>query len=340
MKSFEPLEWQGDVDSVAWDRALAALGGHPLQSALWGDARRRIDGIRDHRWMALRAGDPIAMFRIEERKVPLVGIIGWSPRGPTSGAPLGLETLPDELRARLGGLGVKLLVTNPWKKMTGVPNTIARHNAFRSIWIDLGAGQDAVWARLDKGWRYGVRHAGRLGVEVLGTQASGDVEKFFALCMNLSQVKGFDLPGSLPLLLDLLRSEGGNVEAKLFVARCDGELAAGAVVFRCGASLHYFWGATDRRFRKECPGEAVQWGAIEWAIAKGCKLYDLEGIDPKANPGTFAFKKKMGGAEVDLCGKEYFPVGMLGYPLAWLDALRSKQGFVQSMICQLGSFRT
>ena len=69
-------------------------------------------------------------------------------------------------------------------------------------------------------------------------------------------------------------------------------------------------------------GEAVQWGAIEWALDRGCTLYDLEGIDPERAPTVYAFKKKMGGREVMLAGKQYSASSFAGRTLAWLDARR------------------
>ena len=53
------LEWDKDPPPAEWDRALAALSGHPLQSCLWGDARRAVDGIAQHRWLARCHGEPI-----------------------------------------------------------------------------------------------------------------------------------------------------------------------------------------------------------------------------------------------------------------------------------------
>src|SRR5262245_42601397 len=85
----DELVWRNDLDSEAWDRALAALGGHPLQSALWGDARREVDGIADHRWVAMSSGVPVWMIRIEERRLPIAGWVGWAPRGPTGKLPGG-----------------------------------------------------------------------------------------------------------------------------------------------------------------------------------------------------------------------------------------------------------
>ena len=58
--------------------------------------------------------------------------------------------------------------------------------------------------------------------------------------------------------------------------------------------------------------EEVQWAVMEWAIDNGCELYDLEGIDPVNNPGTYQFKKKMGGRVVKLNGLSLTPLTPLG----------------------------
>ncbi|MBI3675208.1 MAG: GNAT family N-acetyltransferase [Proteobacteria bacterium] len=292
-----------------------------MQSALFGDARRKVEGLEDERWMALRDAKPVWMIRIEQRPVPVLGVIHWAPRGPT-GLASETSTVLAELQNKLRRIGTRLLVTDQWRAKSAGEHVPAGASVVRTIWVDLAAGQDAVWARLHKGWRYGVRNAKRLGIEVQTSKSPQDARAFYKLCVEVSETKSFKLSGSLAIIESLLESQGADVEAALFVARCRGEMAGGALIMRCGRSAHYFWGAMDRRFRKESVGEAVQWAAIEWALRKGCTIYDLEGIDPVANPGTFAFKKKMGGEEVELVGKKYFPYDARGRLLAWLDARR------------------
>ena len=152
------------------------------------------------------------------------------------------------------------------------------------------------------------------------TQSLEDIERFFALCSDISTVKGFRLPASFPLMLHLLeKGRKGDVETRLFVARHEGRLLAGAFIIRCGCSTHFIWGATDRNASKERVGEAVHWAAIEWSLSNGCNIHDLEGIDPEQNPGVYAFKKKMGGVEITLAGKHYYPLSGRGRLLAWVD---------------------
>jgi hypothetical protein len=314
------IEWIDDVNPAEWDRALALLGGHPLQSALWGEARREVDGIEDRRWMALRAGIPVWMARFEKRSLPVIGQIGWVPRGPTGNLPAATDRLPTYLIDRLKQSGIIVLITDPWQRADNdIPQT--SHRKPRTIWIDIGAGRDSLWRNLDKQWRYGVGRAQRLGVTIETSRSSEDCEHFFKLCADISHVKDFRLPGSLALIKRLIDTQGGGaVEAQLFVARCQDRISAGAFVIRCGSSLHYFWGGTDRAFAKERVGEAVQWAVIEWGVTNNCKIFDLEGIDAEGNPGVYAFKKKMGGTEVVLAGKKYYPLGTRGRLVAWLDA--------------------
>jgi hypothetical protein len=312
--------WRNDLTSAQWDAALAQLGGHVLQSALFGDARSKHEGIKDERWIAFRADAPLWMIRIEHRNAPLLGTVCWAPRGPTENRGASTASAFAEFRGRLKERGFSLLVTDRWQPRGAASQE--QTSGAQTIWLDLTGGRDAVWAGVHKGWRYDVRNAKRLGVETETSHAKQDIETFHALCREVSKLKKFNMSVSLAMITDLLRHRSEQIEAVLLIAKIRGEFAGGAVILRCGTSAHYFWGASDRRFRKECIGQAVQWAAVEWAVSSGCTLYDLEGIDPVANPGTFAFKSRMGGRRVALVGKEYFPYDLRGRALAWLDERR------------------
>ena len=316
------IEWRSDVAPPIWDAALATLGGHPLQSALWGEARRAADGIRDHRLMALRDGQPVWMIRYEERHVGPLGCIAWAPRGPTTLLPPGTDgSVAAPLAARLKRSGICLLITDKWCRAAATEVGSRARPKPRTFWVDLAQGRNAVWQRLDKQWRYGVGKARRSGVTVVRTGSEADLRAFFALCVEVSRLKGFRLPGSLLLMRSLLAPDRqGAVEAQMFLARYQDRVGAGAFVLRCGRSVHYMWGGMDRMFARERVGEAVHWSIIEWALENGCTVYDLEGFDDYQNPGTYAFKKKMGGEPVTLVGREYRPLSIKGALVARLDA--------------------
>jgi peptidoglycan pentaglycine glycine transferase (the first glycine) len=321
------LEWEKDLPAAEWDRALARLGGHPLQSCLWGDARLAVDGIAQHRWLARRAGEPVWMIRVEERRI-LGCKIAWAPRGPTGRTAAMSLSAPPGLEERIKGEGFRLVIFDPWVRaeecsMGGAGQDVRP----QTIWLDLSVGADAVFANFHPQIRKGVRRAARGGVSVETTRDPRRINEFVALCGSISLEKGFALRVTSPLIETLLNvsDEERNVEAVLFVSLKGEKLASGLLVVRAGRSVHQIWGATDRDMRQERVGEACQWGVIEWAIARGCTRYDLEGIDPINNPSVYDFKKRFGGEEVTLCGHTHFPLTIAGRAMSWL-ARRSARG--------------
>jgi len=310
------LVWQHVTDSAQWDRELAALGGHPLQSALWGDARRLADGIEDVRFLGTLADGTRSMIRIELRRIPFIGgVVGWAPRGPAGAA---LDSAQLCALARLVEPTLHLIVTDPWQEWIGGTSGV------ETIWVDLTSGSESLWKSFDKRFRASVRKAKREGVVVRESGAPEDQSEFFSLMRRIGEQKDFSLSISPSLISHLLGQPPADISAHLFLAEFKDRLAAAALIVKCSASLHYISGGTERALSKQQPGEALQWSVIEWAIGRGATRYDLEGIDRQKNPGTYAFKKKLGGREVILAGKSYHPVSRIGAVLAVLDGWRDR----------------
>lgn len=301
-------DWQVG-DAAGWDQELARLGGHPLQSALWGDARARVEHI-PQLFLYCRGDDGVVrgMARVERRRFPVVGDVAWIPKGPVI-SEIGAREALTSLQMRLKQSAFIACTTDRYvvseKKESGTPKT---------IWLDLTVGLEALSKGLDAQWRYGARRALREGVVVRVTTAESDVAAFFQMCKALSATKGFSLPGSESLMQELVRSSScsADVGMTLYLGEVGSKVAGGALVARCGKSLHYLWGASDRRYSKFRVSEAVQWQVIQDGVAAGMALYDLEGIDPIGNPGVYEFKRKMGGCEVALEGMETTSLSWLG----------------------------
>lgn len=323
------VHWIFDMQPPAWDKALAALSGHPLQSALWGDARSVVDGIPNQRWAAAEPGGRIVlMARIEARRIPVAGRVAWIPKGPATAPSQSLQQAHRELLDRLRDAGYLICIDDPYpERLAAASNGRPLLPVPHTILVDLTVGKERLLAGLDSQWRYGVRASQRAGITVTRSAEPGAISEFYGLCRRLSLDKGFALPGTETLMRTLCTVEHGpDAEAVLFLAHHgDERIAAGALVMRCGLTAHYMWGTTDRAFAKQRPGEAVQWAVIEWCLENGLRIYDLEGIDPKDNPSTSQFKRKMGGKEVVLPGKQAVALGVRGALLMhvgrWLGKL-------------------
>lgn len=301
--------WVECSDSDVFDATLATFSGHPLQSALWGNIRHKVDGISQLLLEYCSGGGKVTgLARVEERTVPFLGKIAWLPKGPVlSGDEAGIAEA--SLRAELKRRGFIICITDRYA-VSQTPHS----QSPRTIWLDLTLGVDVLSKELDSQWRYGAKRALREGVIVRTTTKPIEVSTFFHLCNALSVTKGFSLPGSEALMTGLICADAPSpgVGMTLYVGEIGGELAGGAVVARSGRHLHYFWGASDRRFSKYRVSEAIHWQVIQDGVASGMARYDLEGIDPVGNPGVYQFKRKMGGDEMALCGKEVTPLSWSG----------------------------
>ena len=84
---------------------------------------------------------------------------------------------------------------------------------------------------------------------------------------------------------------------------CENEQpVAGHVSSILGDTCVYLLGATNNAGLKNKAAYLAQWSVIQMAKERGCRFYDLGGIDPDKNPGVYHFKKGMGGQDVTVSG--------------------------------------
>jgi len=308
------VNWTDSHSDVEWEQSVVRLNGHPLQSGLWGNARSMVDGIAQAKRIC-RSGDKIiAVARIETRKIPLGGKVAWIPRGPAVAFEEDADDVENSLRKDLKACGYRVVVTQSWREHSGAAED---WSGPKTIWIDLSVGEETLWKNLNQQWRYGVGRAKREGVTVSQSLNEREIRSFFDLCSKISATKGFKIPGSLALINELLKTSSNDspMQCRFFVASHQGKLGAGAIVMRCGDRLHYLWGGVERDLSKYRTGEAVQWAVIKWGLQNGCTQYDLEGIDPRSNPGTYKFKKKMGGRVVAIVKPEVAAASLFGHAI-------------------------
>lgn len=306
--------FRSDLSAKEWDTLLASMGGHPLQSALWGDAKKAIYGISDQRLAVYHENKLISLIRVEKKGLKSLLSLGWVPQGPTLAPDIQWENIQNDFLNQMKNAGHSLCVSVPWQVASDYPVKATR----QTIWIDLRVGTEQLWSALDKQWRYGVRSAQRFNVQTCFATTPKELADFYRLCMDVSHEKQFNFQHSQLFLQNILdNSDESAVEAKLFLAKFDNEIAAGAFILRSGKYCHYMWGAVNRKYNKVRAGEFVQWSVIEWACKQNCVLYDLGGIDEIKNPGVASFKKKMGGAIINLKREKFHPFNFKGNLLSY-----------------------
>jgi lipid II:glycine glycyltransferase (peptidoglycan interpeptide bridge formation enzyme) len=82
-----------------------------------------------------------------------------------------------------------------------------------------------------------------------------------------------------------------ELKMDVVLAREDGRPCAGAIVATAGDTAVYLFGATNEAGMRSSGAYLVQWEVLKRLKDRGIRLYDLHGINPELNPGTYHFKK-------------------------------------------------
>lgn len=294
----------------------ASPAGHTLQSWAWGALKART-GWETHA-LALVDGDRIAAAALVLiRPLPRgFGRLAYVPKGPVldySNQEL-VRTMMAALRAFAGeqrviSLKIEPEVTAP-SAVAGLLCNLRLQPSppvqMRStIWVDLRPGEDEMLSAMKQKTRYNIRLAAKKGVRVSAGSVD-DLNEWYDMYAATSARDGFSIhPQSY--YRDVLDTLGPAGEAVLLLARHEGDLLAGIVVFRFGSGAQYMYGASSNEKRNLMAPYLVQWEGMRWARAAGADVYDLWGIPDVLEEqedlwGVYRHKRGYGGEIVRYIG--------------------------------------
>src|SRR3990167_9820521 len=131
------MQWRDDLSSKEWNVLLSELGGHPLQSALWGDAKKVVYGISDQRLALYFQNKLAALIRVENRGLKAFLKLAWIPQGPTQAADIKFKRIENTILSRLKQSGYMLCVSSPWQ----AASALEKQGFRKTVWIDLSLGK-------------------------------------------------------------------------------------------------------------------------------------------------------------------------------------------------------
>jgi vancomycin resistance protein VanK len=79
------------------------------------------------------------------------------------------------------------------------------------------------------------------------------------------------------------------------LCRSDDGICAGLICSAIGSTALYLFGATSTTGLKRRGSYLLQWKLIERLKEAHVPQYDLNGINPETNPGTYKFKSDLAG---------------------------------------------
>jgi hypothetical protein len=201
---------------------------------------------------------------------------------------------------------------------------LAEHlQPYRTMFVDLDRPLADIRAGFAQKWRNSLNKAERQDVRVDEGWDDRLFGEFSALFDELVVRKSFAAPLG-PDFYEQVQKQLPEAERMLIaIARVEDEPVAGIVASIHGDTAVYLLGASNDDGRKRNAAYLLQWKVIEAATARGCRWYDLGGVDAESNPGVYKFKLRMGHEELVSPG----PYELAGDRLRWTAVRTAERAF-------------
>jgi hypothetical protein len=250
---------------------------------------------------ALRLGFPI-VSRVWERE-PVKKQVA-------EGGLLSFTTLPSAVDNPVARRMQAWLDANHWLSIGG--DGIAVGQPRLLCIVDLRGRTAAELLRsMNQQWRRNVKKAEKSGVEVRTALAEG-LDTFYDLYVESAERDNF-LPrpkAYFDLMARSFMTEGADspVQAWFYEAHVDGDVLASALMIRFGRTFSYLYGGSTERNRDARASNALQWQAMQDALAAGCDAYDFRGFNTSLGAtspltGLLLFKLGAGADVVEMVGE-------------------------------------
>jgi serine/alanine adding enzyme len=330
-----------EPDATGWDTfTLRHAQGHLLQSSGWGTLKQQV-GWQVQRVLVVGPAGPRAGAQLLLRR--RLGLsAAYVARGPLFGDSWEVNALLLAALDRLARSNRAVFLRLEPNVLEDDPQAGDLHSALliegfspatplqphTSLHLDLSLAPEQLLAAMSKGHRADIRRATREGVAVRPGYGTADLAAFYAIMEQTGARADFAIHSRAyyQAAWELFQQnaaipamERGMANAgQLFLAEQNGVTLAACMIFAwAGAGLYLYGGSTEAGL-KSGANHALQWQAIQWARAQGCRLYDFWGVpdqfglaalaadaserarleeQAKSDPlyGVFRFKKGFGG---------------------------------------------
>jgi lipid II:glycine glycyltransferase (peptidoglycan interpeptide bridge formation enzyme) len=167
--------------------------------------------------------------------------------------------------------------------------------ARQSLVVDLRPSSDELRRDLDKKWRNCLSKAEKSDLTIVAGTSREFWDNFVAVYERLLQRKQFAPSADIEKHRRVQEALPALLKLHIVLAKRDDAVCAGAVYSALGDTAVYLFGATDDVGMRWSASYLVQWHIMQALKAQGVKYYDLNGIDPAENPGTYHFKRGLAG---------------------------------------------
>ena len=321
MSSASAILKAAELNPTSWDALLANFDDASIyQSRSYGACHWSPEQVSS--FTLERDGRTVAMAQLRLVRLPLlrkgIAYLRWGPLCRLRGKPFDPETLKSITAALkeeyVDRRGLLLRILPPvfqadahaaafkstWAAL-GFRRT-EQTRVFRTIRLDLSGSLESLRQNLDGKWRNMLNRAERNGLAISEGADLDSYDRFLAAYREMMARKQFETTVDVAEFRQMQMDLPMPLKMQIFLCLKEGKVLNALVVSALGDTAIYLMGATSDEGLKLKGAYLLQWRAIQWLKERGCRWYDLGGVDPIRNPGVYHFKQGLGGEEIEHLG--------------------------------------
>jgi peptidoglycan biosynthesis/recognition FemAB-like protein len=184
----------------------------------------------------------------------------------------------------------------------------------RTLRLDVSRPLEDLRKGLRPHWHRYLKVAEKNGLEIIEGSDDNLFVAFIGIYKEMVGRKRFAEPNDIREFRSIQARLPEKFKMKIMLCKAGDKLCAGLVCSAIGKTAIYLFGATSDVGLKSRGSYILHWKLIEWLRKNNFDTYDLHGINPILNPGTYKFK-------ADLCGNNGKDLHFVGLFDSYTNAL-------------------
>jgi hypothetical protein len=321
-------------NAESWDQIIGRFDDANIyQTWAYGEIQQGLGKISH--LILRRTGETLAAAQIRLFRVPLMrsgfAYVRCAPLWKRSSGEVSIEVFRQVIRALRNEYvcrrGMILRLLPRLLDETGELTKILQEEGFsrshttgnsRTLLMNLSPGLDELRKGLGPKWRGHLKRAEKNDLKIICGSGEELFDQFMKLYDEMWQRKRFVDNVALSQQKRIQAKLPPSAKMRILICCWNDKPCAAAICSAMGKTGIFLFGASNELGRETRGSYLIQWRIVQWLKTEGCTDYDLHGINPILNPGTYSFK-------AGLCGKEN------GRDVTFLGSFDSYKGSISSL---------
>jgi lipid II:glycine glycyltransferase (peptidoglycan interpeptide bridge formation enzyme) len=168
-------------------------------------------------------------------------------------------------------------------------------SADRTILTDLSPSLEDLRDGMTPHWKRELKIAERKQLQVIDGDQDELFGAFIEIYREMVSRKQFVEPNDINHFRLIQARLPKELKMKIMLCKSGDDICSGLICSAIGNTANYLFGATSNSGMKSRGSYLLQWKLLETLKQQRIAIYNLNGINPVRNPGTYKFKRDFAG---------------------------------------------